>query len=54
MDDMRSYIADVFALMLKRANMDAKIKTGILGCEVLTLGFGKASIYYTQYTLLCL
>jgi hypothetical protein len=39
MDVMRSYVGDVFAAMLKKSNVDAKIKTGILGCEVSTPPF---------------
>lgn len=31
---MRQYVADAFEIMLKRAHVEAKLKTGTLGCEV--------------------
>jgi hypothetical protein len=34
MDYMRQYVADSFDVMLRRAHVDAHIKTGILGCKV--------------------
>lgn len=34
MESMRQYVADAFETMLKRAHVEAKLKTGTLGCEV--------------------
>jgi hypothetical protein len=34
MEDMRRFVADTIDTLLRRFHVDAKLKTGILGCEV--------------------
>jgi hypothetical protein len=33
-EDMRMFVADTMDTLLRRFHIDAKLKTGILGCEV--------------------
>lgn len=37
MEGMRRFVADAFDTLLRQAHVDAKLKTGTLGCQVRSL-----------------